>query len=218
MTDNQPARRTYRGETAAQRAQDRRRRLIDAAVEVFGTRGYRVATVDEVCTQAGLSKRYFYESFTDAEALLLACYEKCAQDIHTDMVAAVVDAPPSMDEQLRAALTGYFCAIEADQRRARITLLEILGVSPAVDAAYTAQTHLFAASVQALAPAAFGSADDSDGRLHLIAQGIIGAVTTLARIWLLDEVARPRAELVDAAYALVNAVLDDLSGHTAGAG
>ncbi|GAB4930440.1 hypothetical protein MAHJHV35_46550 [Mycobacterium avium subsp. hominissuis] len=36
----------------------------------------------------------------------------------------------------RPALTGYFEAIDADQRRARITLLEILGVSPAVDAAW----------------------------------------------------------------------------------
>ena len=36
---------------------------------------------------------------------------------------------------LRAALFGYFSAIDADPRGARITLLEVLGVSTAVDEA-----------------------------------------------------------------------------------
>lgn len=210
---DQPAR-TYGGATAAERVEQRRRQLVDAAVAVFGTRGYRAATVGDVCAEAGLSKRYFYESFTDAEALFLACYEQCAEEIHRDMVAAVVQAPDTVDAQLRAALVGYFGAIEADPRRAKITLLEILGLGPAVDAAYAAQTERFAASVEALAAGVFQASDVPPAQLHLIAQGIIGAVTTLASFWLLDDRRRPLADLVDAAYVLVRAVLTDLPrGH-----
>src|SRR5437016_4479616 len=58
----QPLSRTYKGATPRQRVEQRRALLVDAAVDVFGTIGYRAATVDHVCARAGLSKRYFYES------------------------------------------------------------------------------------------------------------------------------------------------------------
>ena len=37
---------------------------------VYGERGYRNATVKAVCDSAGLTERYFYESFANSEALL----------------------------------------------------------------------------------------------------------------------------------------------------
>ncbi|OMC38092.1 hypothetical protein A5740_03145 [Mycobacterium sp. GA-1841] len=210
----QPRTRVYRGATPLQRVEQRRAQIVDAAVDVFGTVGYGTATVDHICARAGLSKRYFYESFTDREALLLACYERCADEIHSAMVSAVAEATDNVDAQLRAALTGYFGAIDADQRRARITLLEILGVSPAVDAAYAAQTERFANSVQVLADRSFKASALTKPQLHIIAQGIIGAVTTIATQWLLDHRRRPRAQLIDAAHVLVLAVLDRLPNAT----
>jgi AcrR family transcriptional regulator len=203
--------RPYRGASRSERVEERRRRLIDAGVDLFGTIGYGAATVEHICARAGLSKRYFYESFPDLEALLLACYELCANDIHDAMVGAVAEAPETVAAQLRAALIGYFTAIDADQRRARITLLEILGVSSAVDAAYAAQTARFADSVQALAGDTFTKSTVPKPQLHVIAEGIIGAITTIATQWLLDHRRRPRTQIIDAAHVLVLAVMDRLS-------
>lgn len=207
----QPLSRPFRGATALQRVEQRRGQLIDAGVDVFGTTGYLLATVDHICARAGLSKRYFYESFPDREALLLACYDRCANEIHEAMISAVLDvATAAIDVRLRAALVGYFGAIDADQRRARVTLLEILGVSAAVDAAYAAQTERFAASVEVLAAASFEASALPKPQLHVIAQGIIGAVTTIAAQWLLDQRRRPCNQLIDGAYVLVSAVLNGL--------
>ncbi|MGV9800959.1 TetR/AcrR family transcriptional regulator [Mycobacterium sp. NPDC003449] len=202
--------RTYKGATPLQRTRQRRTQLIDAAVDVFGTVGYRTATVDHICARAGLSKRYFYESFPDRETLLLACFQRCSDDIHDAMVSSVADAPDTLHDQLRAALTGYFGAIDADPRRARITLLEILGVSLAIDAAYATQTTRFAHTVEALAAGSFGASTLPKPQLHIIAEGIIGAVTTVATQWLLEHRKRPKAQLVDATHVLVLAVLDRL--------
>lgn len=210
----QPLSRSYKGATPLQRVEQRRGLLVDAAVDVFGTIGYRAATVDHVCARAGLSKRYFYESFTDSEALLLACYERCAEEIHHAMVSAFVEATDTIDAQLRAALTGYFGAIDADQRRARITLLEILGVSATIDAAYAAQTERFASSVEALGASSFQASKLAKPQLRIIAQGIIGAITTIATQWLLDHRRRPRTQLIDATHVLVLAVLDRLPNST----
>jgi hypothetical protein len=117
----------------------------------------------------------------------------------------------------RAALTGYFGAIDADERRARITLLEILGVSPTIDAAYAAyaaQTERFADSVQAIAVSSFETSTLTKPQLHIIAQGIIGAITTIAMQWLLGHRRRPRTQLIEATHVLVSAVLDRLSNAT----
>ncbi|WKG03375.1 hypothetical protein [Mycolicibacterium sp. HK-90] len=92
--------------------------------------------------------------------------------------------------------------------------MEILGVSPTIDAAYAAQTERFANSVEALAGGSFRSSALTKPQLHIIAQGIIGAVTTIAAQWLLDHRRRPRAQLIDAAHVLVLAVLERLPNVT----
>jgi AcrR family transcriptional regulator len=202
--------RAYRGASPHQRVEQRRAQLVDAGVDLFGTIGYRAATIDHICARAGLSKRYFYESFPDSEALLLACYERCTNEFIDAMVTAVTEAPETIEAQLRAALVGFFSAIDADQRGARIFLLEVLGVSTAVDEAYAAQFNRAASSIEALAGDAFSTSRLPKPQLDVIAQGIFGAILTVATQWLLDHRRRPRAQLVDATYVLVLAVLDQL--------
>lgn len=69
-----PVGRPYGGRTQADRMSERRRRFIDAGIQVFGQHGYRAATVRGLCAQAGLTDRYFYESFESVQALLEAVY------------------------------------------------------------------------------------------------------------------------------------------------
>jgi len=203
--------RAYRGAPPHQRVEQRRARLVDAGIDVFGTIGYHAATIDHICTRAGLSKRYFYESFPDSEALLLACYERCCNEFNDALVSAVANAPETIEAQVRAALSGYFSAIDADERGAKITLLEVLGVSSAVDEAYSAQFQRFADSVELLAGEAFSTSRLPKPQLDVVAQGIFGAIIQIATKWLLDQRRRPRAELIDGTYVLVLAVLDQLS-------
>ena len=203
--------RAYRGDSSHQRVEKRRARLVDAGVDIFGTIGYRAATIEHICARAGLSKRYFYESFPGREALLLACYERCCNDFHEAMVNAVAQAPDTLAAQVRAALLGYFSAIDADERGARITLLEVLGVSSTVDKAYASQFERFASSVETLAGDAFSASGLPKPQLAVIAQGIFGAITQIATQWLLDHRRRPRAQLIDATCVLVLGVVDQLS-------
>lgn len=210
MTPVGQSSRAYRGASPHQRVEQRRAQLVDAGVDIFGTIGYRAATVDHICARAGLSKRYFYESFPDSEALLLACYERCTNEFIDAMVTAVTEAPATIEAQLRAALVGFFSAIDADQRGARIFLLEVLGVSTAVDEAYAAQFNRAASSIEALAGDAFSTSRLPKPQLDVIAQGIFGSIMTVATQWLLDHRRRPRAQLIDATYVLILAVLDQL--------
>lgn len=57
---------------AAEVRQERRQRLIESAWRCAGRAGYRDMTVDDVCTEAGLSKGAFYGYFANKQALMLA--------------------------------------------------------------------------------------------------------------------------------------------------
>jgi AcrR family transcriptional regulator len=60
---------------------ERRRRLIDAAWRVAASRGYRNWTVEDVCSEAGVSKGSFYGYFASKEALLVALLEADAAEV-----------------------------------------------------------------------------------------------------------------------------------------
>src|SRR3569623_2122422 len=66
--------RPYGGLAKAERVAPRRARFIAAGIELFGTQGFRGATVRGICAAAGLTDRYFYESFASLEALLAEVY------------------------------------------------------------------------------------------------------------------------------------------------
>src|SRR5688572_31769757 len=59
--------RSYGGKTVAERAAERRSRLVDATIAVLSASGEAHATMTAICVEAGLTERYFYESFRSEE-------------------------------------------------------------------------------------------------------------------------------------------------------
>ena len=59
----------------------RRERLIEGAIRAYGELGYRNTTVKAVCEAAGLTERYFYESFANSEALLVAAFDTVSRRV-----------------------------------------------------------------------------------------------------------------------------------------
>ncbi|MDT0306189.1 TetR/AcrR family transcriptional regulator [Streptomyces sp. DSM 44917] len=199
--------RTYRGATQRERQQERRARLIDAAVEVFGTAGYRAGTVDRICAEAGLTKRYFYESFADSEALLLAVYQRVSDDLRARVLAGAESAGPGVEDLVRAALDTLFRAIEADPRLARIAFVEVLSVSPVVDHAYRTVNTALVEEILRLTGPAFDGRELSGAHPQLLATGLLGAIVFIAHQWILSGLDHPAETVVTSAHALVMAVV-----------
>ncbi len=61
MTDTTGRR--YAGRDQATRRRARREQLMSAGLDLFAARGYTRVSVKQVCDAAGLTQRYFYESF-----------------------------------------------------------------------------------------------------------------------------------------------------------
>jgi AcrR family transcriptional regulator len=69
------------GRTADERRADRRRRLIDATIEIWRDDGWAAVSKRRVCALTAINDRYFYEEFTDLDGLLVAAWERVRDDM-----------------------------------------------------------------------------------------------------------------------------------------
>lgn len=126
--------RIYSGLQSSERALERYRRLVEAGIEVFGTTGYPGAKIKALCQGAGLSERYFYESFESREQLLMAVYDQVARDLMRHVMEALQAPGLDLRASVRAGMAAVVNFMLDDPRHAQIILVEIVGVSPLFEA------------------------------------------------------------------------------------
>jgi AcrR family transcriptional regulator len=127
-TDAMTARR-YGGKTAQERRDERRERLMEAGLELFGTQGFQATTIEALCASARLNPRYFYEGFATREALLGAVYERHVATVAQAVVAALDAGPDDAVARLETGLRAFLDLTLADPRAARVNYFEVIGVS-----------------------------------------------------------------------------------------
>lgn len=174
--------RSYGGLSHEQRQAQREAALIDAGTQLFASVGYRGATVRAVCQAAQLNDRYFYARFPSMEALLLAVYAQASAGLAQALAEATDAAGPALESRLQAGLRAYFRFMR-DERLARILLLEVVGVSPAVDDAYKANLAGFARRLAGLAGDAWTRAGLDKADQRIAATALVGALTSAATYW-----------------------------------
>ncbi len=91
--------------------------------------GYSAAKVKTLCQGAGLSERYFYESFESREHLLTVVYAQLSIKLMKHVKSALQDPEATLHEAIRASLGAVVRFMLADPRHARIMLVEVVGVS-----------------------------------------------------------------------------------------
>jgi AcrR family transcriptional regulator len=206
MTVTAPSGRRYRGSSPDERRAKRRERFLYAAVHVYGKRGYRQATVRAVCEAAGLTERYFYESFANSEALLVTAYKAVNRIVLQEIKQAGDQGPNDPVERTRAILAAYYSALKRDPRSARVFLIEVAGVSPAVDEVLTKALGVFS---ELIATTLDPAGQSPHARQTLMRTAVIGGVLHLAISWIKSDCAQPVADVAEAALRLSLALLGD---------
>lgn len=204
----------YAGAAPQARAALRRTQFLAAGLEMFGTDGYRAATVRALCRKAGLTDRYFYESFADTEALLMAVYSECTARLdaairESMMANAGRDAPTLVP----ATLDSFFRMVEDDPRIGRVVWLEVLGVSHAVDRLYNRQVLQFAGQVGDLTRQVVPDVALPRGELDALCIAVVGAVSQSAMYWLLSGYRTPRRTVVAANTRLILGLVANLAEY-----
>ncbi|AHH18853.1 putative transcriptional regulator, TetR family [Nocardia nova SH22a] len=113
--------RIWGGTTLTERREARRGALLEAALDLIGEAGAGAVTMRAVCRRAGLTDRYFYESFTSRDDLLDVLYRQVADDFREPMTAFAATADPAGDRELASVLVDK---VLADPRKSRLFLVE----------------------------------------------------------------------------------------------
>jgi AcrR family transcriptional regulator len=188
--------RSWRGKSSVERAAERRRRLLDAGLEVFTARGFAGSRVRDVCREAGLTERYFYESFAGKEALLVALAEEIVADLLTAAAPGLALVENDRDAAIDAAGAAVIRSLTDDPRRARILFVEIVGVSREIEDRRREIIGGLADVVRAAAARAFGAWATTSTEAALICRALIGAVQELLVAHVRGELALSQDELV----------------------
>lgn len=204
MESSAPAPRRYRGITVDERRAQRRERLMEAGLELFGTEGYASTSVRALSAAASLNSRYFYESFATREDLLYAVYQRIILDIYTRATEAMVPEE-TIEAQARAGLRAGWTAVTEDRRKARIVALEVVGVSERMERLRRDARHALARLTADSALALAGP----DVRLRLdpilVARSLMGGVVEVLLDWINGDLEASSDEVVEHFTALFTA-------------
>ena len=201
-----PSGRTYRGETSTQRQEDRRARFIAAATEIIGTQGYAAATVRALCSEAELTERYFYESFSNREDLFCAAYQQAVNQLSERLLQAAASAPQNVEAIARTTLTAFYTMLRDDPRIGRLIYVEIYGVGTQMDQLYRESLDGFADLLVRLARPFFPGGALPGHDEHLLATGLVGAVNSILVYWMQHGYDQPLETVVESAMDIFTAL------------
>ncbi len=177
----------FKGVSADDRRLVRRSRLVGAAFEIAGTEGAGPLGVGRVCLAAGLTKRYFYESFAS-----LAELQSAVVDHAISVMSECVDPfrPTGPGEPPQAWLEAFVSTLVDDECLARVLLAETHGgaLSPF-------RRQIIDVAIAGMAPP--GSDAQADLRARVVAYAQIGILSELCLAWHEGQLAIGRGALVD---------------------
>jgi AcrR family transcriptional regulator len=182
-TDGGTRRRRFRGLSPEERTLTRRAQLIEAGLEAFGTRGFHAVGVRDICAEAHLTERYFYESFENREALFLAVYEHAVRRIRQAVGAAIADAPADISETSRRGIRALLETLRGEPRLARIVLIDVLTVGSDVGNQSMLVTRAFADVVLGVIERFYPDLPDQGLDPRLIAEGLVGSTLFIVMQW-----------------------------------
>jgi AcrR family transcriptional regulator len=197
----------YGGVSAGERVAARRERLLAAGLELFGTQGYLRTPIDQVCAEAGLTKRYFYESFRSCEDLLSALVRGLWAEAAQHGMAAVEAAPGGPRARIRrgiGAVVGYYTD---DIRRGRVAFVESAGISDRIEGQRRENADVLAALLQSYAGELLGDLVPPERVMRLHAGALVGAGSELVTEYLLGAMRISPGELADYLTGLAFAMI-----------
>ncbi|MCX2947160.1 TetR/AcrR family transcriptional regulator [Lentzea sp. NEAU-D7] len=199
--------RAYGGISPEQRKAERRAKLLQAGLELFTSTGFAATKITELCTEAGVSTRNFYEEFASKEDLLRDLHDLINATAFAQVRTALADLETD-DVRFRVTtlLDVFVRSVTADPRAPRLNYVEAVGVNAEIEQQHVRWVSTWAEFIEseALRAAAAGVAPQRSYRLTAIA--LVGAITGLLREWqahrpplAVDEIAEEIRELVLAA-------------------
>ncbi|WP_197676335.1 TetR/AcrR family transcriptional regulator [Nakamurella panacisegetis] len=176
-----------------------RERLIAAAFQLFGERGYDLTTVEEIAERAGVGRTTFFRNFRSKDDVIFPDHEHLMEairrrlDASTDSTALV-----AVSEAVRLVLLRY--VEEGDRARMRYALTSRVSALRDREIASVAQyQRLFREFIANW----MGPTEDDALRAELMASSVAAAHNHVLRRWLRGDTTDPIGEVDHAMQQVV---------------
>lgn len=205
VSTNVSGARLYGGVDAVERRASRRARLLEAGLDLLGADVPQIAelTVRGICRQAGLTARYFYESFADKEEFVSAVFDSVIADLAAKTQSVVKAAPPG--EQTRAGIANIVGTIVGDARIGR--LLFGVHLSNAVVVRKRVESSALLAMLSGQHAGSALRLPEND-RIKAAGHFVVGGVAQTISAWLAGEVRFKPERLIEQLAALLDKLGD----------
>ena len=189
--------------------EEKRRRLLDAAVRVFARKGYHASRVGDIAEEAGVAHGLLYHYFDSKEDVLRAVFRETWRAL-IETIRSVEEAGEPPREQLRKVAEILLRSWRRDPDLVRVLVLEVTR-SQHLPAEMDEIAESFAA-IQEIVER--GQADGSirpDLDARLASYVFFGAVEELLTGWVLGRLPDTDEELARAEHTLVEIVTGGLA-------
>lgn len=201
--------RQFKGLSLAERKQARREKLIEAGIQAYGTHGFFSVTVKDICNQAKLTERYFYESFQKSEQLFQTIFLEQIEILQSTMMQAIVQASPDPRKMVTAGLSALFNLLKNDPRLARIIYIDATLVQELHKQAIIRETmDKFDRMIHAFVMSLMPQITQTEQEISLVATGLNGYVTQVAIRWVISGFKQPQDEIVAACELVFIALIE----------
>jgi AcrR family transcriptional regulator len=184
--------RVYGGLPATERRTLRRRRLFDAGLALFAERGIAKVTIGEICQQAGLIKRYFYEQFDSMDSFVDALMD----DLLAEQLMIEPPGKPG-PQRLRARIMLFLDAVTTDPRLARFVLVETFGATGSLTRLRDRLVHDSVDIMMSEFPPMTGATRAQRLKARMSAYALAGACSELTLAWVEGDVKASANEIAD---------------------
>ena len=178
--------RTYGGLSPMEREAQRRASVLDAGLELFGTRGFGPTSMTEVADQAQVAFRYVARLFPDKESLLEGVFLRIQDQVLAAVSQSRQAAGPELPSLIRAGLRAALTAYAHDPRRVRVSCLEVVGVSHRLEALRRQTSQRFVEQLVRGLDYAVEAGQAPPRDYALLGVGLVGAVGALLAEWALS--------------------------------
>jgi AcrR family transcriptional regulator len=167
---------------------ERRRQLLDAALEVFVNRGYHATAMDEIAERAGVSKPVLYQHFPGKLELYLALLDESVDSL-LDTIRTALLSTTENKQRVGATFSAYFDFVAGQHQAYRLVFESDLSNEPAVRAKLDRVQQECANIVSEVVREDAGISDEE---AHLLSIAMVGMAQVSARYWLSSQGDLPR--------------------------
>lgn len=209
---SQSKERQFKGLSLTERKQARREKLIEAGIEAYGTHGFFAVTVKDICNEAKLTERYFYESFKKSDELFQTIFLKLIDQLQHNVMQAIMQASTDPRKMIESGLTALLTTLKDNPRMARIIYIDAMLVQELHNQATIHETMLrFDRMIHAFVMLMMPHIDRSEREISLVATGLNGYVTQIAIRWVVSGFKQSMQEVLSSCSIVFLSLLDTFS-------